>query len=362
MSGMMPGRMSLLSLVAIAASACSGGGSTAEDAGVDVAFAFDTGLPDDYVPIPRTLACSGDASSCLSGTFAVKDFKAKPTATRVSLFRVFPRGDVQAVSWTPVAKDGTFAFSHLEAWGHYYLQGEARFGNGSKATSVISNVGSFSAPSAQSPIAIVVRPVFLEALQEGPSGAPPTLAWASAHLFDPTSGDEVTTGTVSLTANGKTYPMPYGLNSAGAMSFNVTLPANTPGGGMFSITTSSEKLGASPTTWKLEGAIITFGGKIVSPSAGSVPADKPLAVTWQAQPDASFTQTELFEMSGGRLIQRYLSPTVNAPDVTKETIPASDLTSGMYLLNVDYTNATCPPSADGCVYNIATAAENLTVK
>jgi hypothetical protein len=159
------------------------------------------------------------------------------------------------------------------------------------------------------------------------------------------------------------FPMPYGPNAGGMMSFNVTLPASTPGGTSFTITTSYPELGASPVTWNLVGEPATFGGAITSPAAGTVPAGKPLAVTWQAQPMASYSQTELFEQQGSSFVQVYVSPTVNAPDVTTETIPASALAkSGMYLLNEDYANATCPPTADGCVYNLSTAAVNLTVE
>jgi hypothetical protein len=86
-------------------------------------------------------------------------------------------------------------------------------------------------------------------------------------------------------------------------------------------------------------------------------------VTWQAQPMASYSQTELFQQQGTSYVQRYVSPTVDAPNVTTETIPASALgSSGTYLLNEDYASATCPTTADGCVYNLSTAAVNLTVQ
>jgi hypothetical protein len=52
---------------------------------------------------------------------------------------------------------------------------------------------------------------------------------------------------------------------------------------------------------------------------------------------------------------------VTAPDVTTVTIPASDLAApGTYLLNQSFVHATCPATADGCVYNVWTAAETLT--
>jgi hypothetical protein len=351
-------------LAAFALPSCSSAGSvTGVDGGSDAPG--DAVLPDDYVPIQKTLACTGDVTACLSGTFALKDFTAKPSATKVTLYRLYPHGDVATVAWTPVAKDGTFAFSDLAAWGHYYLQGEARFGTGNDATAVASNVGSFTVPSTPGPIPIVVRPVFLEVLQQAPSGGSTILNWASAHLYDPKSGKEVTTGTVTFMANSQSYAMPYGTNAGGLSSFNVnlpTLPTPTVGGTSFAITTSYPELTESPVTWTLVGEPATFGGAITSPT-GSAPKSKALTVTWQAQPMASYSQTELFFQMGTTFVQRYVSPTVNAPDVTSETIPASALsTSGTYLINEDYANATCPPTADGCVYNLSTASVSVTVE
>jgi hypothetical protein len=350
-------------LVGISLPSCSlAGGAAAVDAGQDALA--DAELPEDFVPIPTTAVCAGDKTFCLSGTLALKDFTAPPAAAKVTLYHLFPSGNVEVTAWTPVAEDGTFAFSHLEKWGHYYLQGEVRFGNGAHAKGVASTVGSFTIPAPSKPIAIVVRPVFLELLQEATSGGATLLSWASAHLYDPASGTEVTHGSVSFTAGGMSYPMPYGVNAGGAhsFSFNVNLPTGTPGGTTFTITTSYPELGSSPKTWNLTGDPATFGGAIVSPM-GTVPANTPLEVKWQAEPMASYSQTELFEQQGTDYVQRYVSPTVNAPDVTTETIPASALaTSGTYLLNEGYANATCPTTSDGCVYNVSTAVVNLTVQ
>jgi hypothetical protein len=321
----------------------------------------DTGLPEDYVPIPKTEKCTGEATACLSGTFALDAFKAKPSATKVTLYRVFPHGDTATVSWTPVATDGTFAFSDIPSWGHYYLEAEARFGKGSSENAVTSIVGSFTIPAANAPIPLVVRPVFLEVLQQAAAGMNTTLAWASAHLYDPASGAELTSGTVSLTANSKSYPMPYTTNAGGTMSFYATLPAGIAGGTSFAVVTSAPELGSTPMTWTLVGDPATFAGSITSPM-GAAPTNAPLTVTWTAEPMASYSVTELFIQNGSNFVSTYTSPTVNAPDVTTETIPASALTtSGAYLLNESYANATCPATADGCVYNVSTAAENVTV-
>jgi hypothetical protein len=223
-------------------------------------------------------------------------------------------------------------------------------------------------PGANAGIPLVIRPVFLEVLQQAAStpdgGAMPTvLAWASAHLFDPTTGAEVTEGSVTLAAGGEAapVPMPYTSNAGGTKSFYAALPAGTMGGTSFAITTSYTELGASPVTWKLAGEPATFQGAITGPSS-SVPANQPLPVTWVAVPMASYSVTELFVAQGSSFVSTYVSPVVNAPNVTTETIPASALGApGSYLLNESYANATCPATADGCVYNVSTAAMNLTV-
>jgi hypothetical protein len=344
-----------LAVLAPLTSACGSSATEGADGGLDGA------LPDGYVPIPKTEACKGDKTACLSGTVSLEDFKGQPTASRVTLYKVFPHGNNPSITWVPVAMDGTFAFSDLPAWDHYYLEAAVTFGSGANEHSVASVVGSLTLPSAGTAISIVVRPVYLEILQQT---APPTansLAWASAHLYDPTTGDELTSGSVSLTVGGKPVDMPYGANAGGTMSFYVALPTGTAGGTSFTITTSAPAFGSSPLTWNLVGDPATFQGAILSPTS-TAPVDKPLTVTWQAVPDASFSETELFVQSGSGFTPTYTSPEVNAPNVTSETIPASALSAaGAYLLNESYSNATCPASADGCVYNVSTAAANLTV-
>jgi hypothetical protein len=365
----LPSLASLLafSLLGVCLPGCSSGRDVPTvDAAVDVGkdAPEDAGPSGDATPILSTAVCRGDTANCLSGTLALGDFTALPTAAKVTLYHVFPHGNVEVVASSPIAEDGTFAFSRLPAWSHYYLQGEVRFGEDASATAVASTVGSFSVPAPSKPIAIVVRPVFLEVLQEAPSGGSTLLSWASAHLYDPASGREVTHGSVSLTANGTSFPMPYGTNAGGTQSFNVNLPSGTPGGTSFTIVTAYAELGPTSKKWTLAGEPATFSGALLSPmGVVPVPAKAPLAVTWQAQPMASYSQTELFQQQGTSYVQRYVSPTVDAPNVTTETIPASALgSSGTYLLNEDYASATCPTTADGCVYNLSTAAVNLTVQ
>jgi hypothetical protein len=204
--------------------------------------------------------------------------------------------------------------------------------------------------------------VFLEILQAAPIGGSTELAWASAHLYDPASAAEVTEGAVSLEAGGASYPMPYGTNAGGTKSFNVTLPSGTAGGTSFTITTTYTELGKAPVRWSLVGQPASFTGSITSPS-GPVHTGDAMTVRWTSQPKADYSQTQLFFEQGGKYLSRYASPTVNSPEVTSETVPGSDLaTAGQYLLNLDYASATCPASSAGCVYDLSTAALNVTVK
>jgi len=305
----------------------------------------------------------GDATLCLSGTVASAVFAPGFSHAKVSLYRVFPYGNVTTLSDQPVAADGTFAFSNLPAWSHYYVQAEGLFGGDQNGVAAV--VGPVQVPVTTSTVAIQIKPVFLEILQQGPTGGATSLAWPSAHLYDPGTGAELTGGSVSLNAGSQNWPMPYTGNLAGSKSYFVQVPQGTPGGTAFTISTYEMALGPMPKTWNLVGEPPTFTGTVTSPVAGAtLPVNQPLTVAWSAQPASSYTVVELFHvMSPTAQTQTYISPAADAPDVTSETIPASALaTAGMYLLNVAYSKATCPTTADGCVYNNATVALNITVQ
>src|SRR5215471_2872938 len=97
--------------------ACSGG--TAGPLGDAAADAFVQ---------PLTTMCTGDATRCLSGTVATQGMTAKMTVAGASLFRVYPYGAAQPIQKPQlVAKDGTWAFSGLDPWAHYYVQIAAGF-------------------------------------------------------------------------------------------------------------------------------------------------------------------------------------------------------------------------------------------
>jgi hypothetical protein len=308
-----------------------------------------------------TLTCRGDANGCLSGTLAGKPLGNTFAAAKVELYNVYPYGSGQPIAAVPLALDGTFAFSNLAPGTHYYLRGVARYGSGTSAASVPSIVGPLTVPGSAS-IAITIRPVFLEVLQGRPTGGQTDVTWASARVYDPHSGAELTDASVSLRQGGGELAMPYGQNVGGTKSYFANLPPNTPGATSFRITTSHKALGSAPLEWNLVGEPATFDGSITTPS-GPVPANVPLTVTWVAQPLASYSVTELFVTRGTTNTLVYVSKAANAPDVTTESIPSTALASNaVYLLNVNYTKATCPATADGCVYNLSTATQTFATE
>src|SRR5690242_20685255 len=106
--------LSLQCLLLVPLAACQGGAVAAVDAG--------TIITQDDAAIPTTAACSGDATHCLSGSVDAAAFQASYVAAKASLYRVFPYGTVQATASSPVASDGTFAFSNLDSYAHYFVQ------------------------------------------------------------------------------------------------------------------------------------------------------------------------------------------------------------------------------------------------
>jgi len=353
-----PALLPLVLLWATAALPSCSGSSAAADAGVG-----EGGDGGNVPPPPQTEACSGDPTLCISGKVSSVVFAPGFNYAKVSLFRVYPYGAVSALHDQPVAADGTFAFSNVQPWGHYYVQAVGVFGGASNSVAAV--VGPLQVPVTTPPLAVQIKPVFLEVLQQRPTGGQTTLAWASAHLYDPGSGAELTDGSVSFSSGTQNWPMPYASNVAGTKSYFVELPQGTPGGTAFTITTDHMALGPMPKAWNLVGEPATFDGAVMSPAPGAmVPAGQPLAITWSPQPASSYVVVELFKVtSPTNQTQTYISPAADAPDTTGETVPASGLPGpGMYLLNVAYSKATCPVSADGCVYNNSTVAVNLTAQ
>jgi hypothetical protein len=347
-----------LGLAATSASLCACSSTPATAAGDGGAQAEAQAGDGGLVSAPQTETCADAGAGCLSGTVTMSGFTVAPMGLQVSLFRVFPYGKTTSVQKLPVAEDGTFAFKNVDPWAHYYVKAEAGFqGTGSSPNLVTSVVGPASVPQSGGPISLTIKPVFLEVFQQAPSGGATTLGWASAHVYDPVTGAERSDAVASFAAGGQSWPMPYVQGASGTKSYFVLLPAAVPGGTSFTITTEDTAASLPSRTWNLVGEPATFVGAVTQPTS-MTPAKvgSPLAVTWQAVPAASYEVLELFFGQGTTATTPlYVSPSSDAPDTTTETIPGSALAMpGVYLLDLVYSNATCPSTADGCVYNDST--------
>ena len=363
---MTPPKTFLTALALATLAACSSnsiavpgdGGTGVPDVGSGVASGLAPPLP--------TATCTGTSTDCLSGTVVATGFTAAPAGTMVSLFRVYPYGNVAPVQEMALALDGTFAFSNLAAWDHYYVQAETVFQatDGGTFNPVTALVGPQAVPQTGGAIAIRVKPVFLEVLQEKPAGGDTTVSWASAHVYDPATGLDRGDATVSFSVGGASYPLPYTKNPSGGQSYFAYLPTGVAGATAFTFTTEDTAAAMPTKTWNLVGAPAAFDGAVTTPAANAtVPHGAALPVTWQAVTGASYEIVELFFGTGASQTATYVSPTADAPDVTTETIPATALAMpGTYLLNVLYAAATCPATADGCVANDSAVPVSLTAQ
>jgi hypothetical protein len=193
-----------------------------------------------------------------------------------------------------------------------------------------------------------------------------------AHVFDPASGAEVTAdgATVSITLAGTETPVPW-VQSEGAYFVQFATPP--PAQASYVVTTTIA--GSSPTVWTLIADPPTFDGVITSPGAGAtVPHDQNVSVTWPEQPAADFEVPQLYAQSdAGWAIDYPAGPQPIAPEAPpwdgsapQWTIPATAgdaavlAPGGTYLLDLSFTRASCPVSADGCVLSAAVAAVQFT--
>lgn len=316
-----------------------------------------------------TAACSADAGLCLSGTAATTGFKVSATLLRAGLYRVFPEGSQQPIASQLVAKDGTWAFGGLDAWSHYYVAVAAGF-QGGATLGAEAVVGPLSVPLAAAPVAVHVKPVKIVLLESGAGAASMQLQLAKAHVFDPTTGAEIMGGAnVAITVGGTATPMPWGVDPAdpsGSPSYFVAFPQPTAAHPSYTVTTSHPSFGATPASWQLIADPPASAGLIQSPTDGaSVRVGQPLTVTWGVQPAADYELVELFFFDTTQKppawASEYVSPQLDAPDVTREAIPGMGLGQpGQYLLNVAYAKASCPATADGCVLAGVIAAAKVT--
>jgi hypothetical protein len=326
-----------------------------------------SGVPE---PAPDTNVCAGDKTRCLYGTVTTLGFTVPYLFARAFVYSVYPNGDAKPVGsgsgsdgGNEVAKDGTFALGNLDPLNRYYLRVLARFDPDAPNATVESIVGPLTIPST-GPIEVKIRPVSLEALQGrvAAGGTATTLTWASVRVLDPANGHELTDATVSFHSGQRHWTLPYTTNIAGKKSYFLSFASGTEGNTLFAGETTHPSMGS--VTWSLVGELPKFDGALTQPLDGAViGAKKPLTVAWQPQPLAAYMIVQLFLSQGGTYISKYESPGPLAPTVANVTIPGEKIdTVGKYLLNVQYAKTTCPPTADGCVYNTITAVSNVTAQ
>lgn len=326
-------------------------------------------MADARPPQPQTTACQGDATACLSGTLDGSRVAAVSTYAMASLFRVFPNGGAMPIASEPVALDGTWAFSAVPAWSHYYVQIDSNYNVGGATPATIpSVVGPLTVPWSGPPLTMQVKPVQLQVFESRGAGGTMQVKWASANVYDPGTGDKLTGGAqVAIQVGGTTTTMPWGTDLAGKPAYFLQFQPPPAAQASYTVTTSATALGSAPLTWKLVADAPTFDGTVTSPANGAtVPVNKSLTVTWGAQPSADFEAVELFfssNGSGGPWTGKWASPAPDAPDATQEIVPAAAFSQpGSYLLNVGFSKASCPATADGCVYASAVAGAQLTAQ
>jgi hypothetical protein len=145
--------------------------------------------------------------------------------------------------------------------------------------------------------------------------------------------------------------------------YYVEFPTPVPAAATYQVTVSHPSFGAAPVTFNLTADPPMFDATLTMPMAGAtVPVNAAIPVAWPAQPSVDYELIELFfQMSNTVYMSVYASPTPDGPDVTMDTIPAAPVNAvGTYLVNVAFAKASCPATADGCVYGNTVGAAQVT--
>ncbi len=321
------------------------GGGTVEEGGVQ--------------PPPAHWACSGEAGACLSGTATTKGFKTQPRFLAAELYKLFPLGSVMPLAQETVATDGTWAFEGVPAWDHYFVQIVADFG---KTPAIGTFAGPLSVPGTGGPVAVTVQPVQTIASEHGMSGAY-AVDWASAHLFDPSDGSELqgSAATVSIGVGGASTPMPWTMTGGQSLYF-VSFATPPAAQASYTVTASGQALGSMPASWKLVPSPPTFMPTITSPANNAmVSATQTLTVSWPVQAGADYVTVALFQVTDGGITAVGANPPPQLPpDTTTQTLSLPG--PGSYVVDVYFTTAACPTTADGCVLSSAVAAAQITAQ
>lgn len=316
-------------------------------------------------PPPAHWACSSDAAAaCLSGTAATKGFHTQPHVLVAELYRLFPLGSETPQAQETVATDGTWAFDGLSPWAHYFVLIVADFG---QSESVATFVGPLSVPAVGAPPAVTVQPVQAVASEHG-MGSAFEVDWASAHVFDPSSGAELQNGAASVAIDvaGSPTPMPW-TSTGGQNLYFVEFPKPPAAQASYTITASGQAFGSTPASWTLVPSPPTFTPTITAPANDAVvTASQPLTVSWPAQAGADYVSVGLFELVDGGAAPVMpqdggaAAPAELSPDTTSTTLSLPG--SGTYLIDVYFTTAACPTTSDGCVLSSAVAAAQITAQ
>jgi hypothetical protein len=324
------------------------GGDAGEDGGTTEEGGYVT---------PQTEACTGASTACLSGSASTTGFTTSPRHMEVHLFRGYPSVGSAEISTIPVALDGTWAFSGVAAWDHYFVQVVADFG---QPVAIAAVAGSLTVPSSTGPVAVQVPPVQLSVLQEAqPSGAV-QLVSALAYVFDPSTGAAVSNATVAIEVGGAPQPLVWTSVTSTASAYVLKFPAGTAAQASYTVTTALSG-SSSTSTWTLSSPTTSLSPTLTAPSSGgTVPAGQPLTVSWPELASDS-ELVELFTQQAGAWTSAYQSPPDDA-DVTQQTVPGADVTAGPLLINVDFLLGSCPVTSDGCVAATYVAASQVTAQ
>jgi hypothetical protein len=326
-----------------------GDGGDNEDGGIDGAFSGDAFIA------PPTEACTGASTACLSGTAATTGFTSPAKHMEARLFRGYPSAGSTPLATVPVALDGTWAFSALPAWSHYFVQVLADFG---QPLSVAAVAGSLTVPSA-APVAVQVPPVQLSVLQETQPASAAQLVSALAYVFDPATGALVPNAAVAIDVGGTPQALAWTALGGGSSAYVLKFASGTAAQSSYTVTTTLP--GASASSWQLASPVASLAPSLTAPSnGGTVPAGQPLTVSWPTlASDAELV--EVFNQPAGTWASDYQSPPDDS-DATQQVVPPTYVTAGPLLINVEFLLGSCPTTSNGCVAAAFVAASQVTAQ
>jgi hypothetical protein len=289
----------------------------------------------------------------------VSGFTLPPNRFQAQIFREFPVAGATPLATSVVGYDGSYAFSNLSPWEHYFVQAAADFG---QAVAVSAVVGPLTVPATGGGGAdVTIKPVQLTIVQQAAAGGALQLQSALAYVFDPASGAPSRGANVTIEVGGAQVAMQES-TQGGAEAYSVAFTQPPPAQPTYTVTTLLAG-SASPTTWNAAAGSASFTPTLTVPAANAtVPQGQPLLVSWPTEVSADDEVVVLYAQQQNAWAQQYESPHPDDQDATSETIPASYVTSGPLLLNVLFAAAHCPPDQDGCVLNDETAAVQITAQ